>query len=81
MTMRPTALAVAFGLALPLVGAAETIELEKLNRTYTDVAGELAPLVYDPLVIRLSHGVCNRGQVLKRRTRTVGLAAMRRFKT
>jgi hypothetical protein len=53
VTMRPTVLALAFGFALPLAGAAETLELEKLNRTYTDIAGELAPLVYDPLVIRL----------------------------
>lgn len=33
---------------------ATVLELERLNRTYTDVAGELAPLRYDPLVIRLA---------------------------
>ncbi|MGH7856969.1 MAG: hypothetical protein ACREQY_06515 [Candidatus Binatia bacterium] len=41
-------------LAPPAASAATTLELEKLNRTYTDVAGELAPLVYEPLVIRLA---------------------------
>lgn len=54
MTMRPTCLALALSLTLPATGAAATLELEKLNRTYTDVVGELAPLVYDPLVIRLA---------------------------
>ena len=51
--MRKTDAALALLLALPSAGSAETLELERLNRTYTDVAGELAPLVYDPLVIRL----------------------------
>jgi hypothetical protein len=42
-------------LALVLLPSAVcALELERLNRTYTDVAGEMAPLVYDPLVIRLS---------------------------
>jgi hypothetical protein len=40
--------------ALPAAATAETLELERLNRTYTDVVGELAPLVYDPLVVRLA---------------------------
>lgn len=49
--MRARAALLALVLLPSAVGA---LELERLNRTYTDVAGEMAPLVYDPLVIRLS---------------------------
>lgn len=33
---------------------AETLRLEQFNRTYSDLAGELAPLRFDPVTIRLA---------------------------
>ena len=41
-------------LLAPLPAASEKLELQRLNRTYSDLVGELAPLRYDPLTIRLS---------------------------
>jgi hypothetical protein len=40
--------------SVPAAAPAATLEFERLNRTYTDVAGELAPLRLEPLVVRLA---------------------------
>ena len=55
VTMRAARGLLALVLAAAAAGAAfaERLALERFNRTYPDVAGELAPLVYEPLVIRL----------------------------
>ena len=59
LSLRARSTAIAAGLlaALSLAGPARAttvVELELLNRTYSDLAGEIAPLRYDPLTIRLS---------------------------
>jgi hypothetical protein len=55
---RTLALALSVGLAAVAPGVAEApaheLELEKLNRVYTDLVGELAPLAFDPVTVRLS---------------------------
>ncbi len=59
--MRAAALLVSFCLLTPLAArpmarpeSSTTLQFERLNRTYTDLAGELAPLHYDPLTVRLT---------------------------